>query len=359
MSALAQAREIGVFRALQLGDLLCAVPALRALRAAAPRARITLIGLAWAQQLTARLARYLDDFIVFPGWPGFPEQPCAVGALPAFLQLVHARRFDVALQMHGSGRLSNPLVAAFGARQAAGFFVPGEYCPEDGVFLPWRETHEIRRWVELVSALGAPPQGLELEFPITAADRRTLEANTVLRRLSGTDYVVVHPGAQLASRRWPFARFAAVADALAADGYVIVLTGTANETPLTRSVAAAMRAPALDAAGQTTLGAAAALIDGARLLIANDTGVGHVAAACRTPSVIAACGSDVTRWAPLDTALHRVLHHQTDCRPCAHARCPHRHECADGVSAEAVIGAARELLAAHARSARRLDACAG
>ena len=360
MSLLAEARAIGVFRALQLGDLLCAVPALRALRAAAPRARITLIGLAWAETLAARFAHYVDDFIAFPGWPGFPEQPCAVAALPAFLQIVQARRFDLALQMHGSGRLSNPLVAAFGARRTAGFFVPGEYCPDTETFQPWREEHEIRRYLGLMRALGAPSQGSLLEFPLHDADRRSLDGVRALRPVIDRDYVVVHPGAQLPSRRWHAERFAEAADALGDDGYAIVLTGTANEAPLTRSVAAAMRHAALDAAGATTLGAVAALIDGARLLVANDTGVGHIAAARRTPSVIVACGSDVGRWMPLDTALHRVLHQPIECRPCAHVRCPIGHPCAAGVRTENVIGTARALLgSAPGTTTRRADACAG
>lgn len=361
MSMLADARAIGVFRALQLGDLLCVVPALRALRAAAPRARITLIGLAWAETFAARFARYVDDFVAFPGWPGFPEQPCATAALPAFLEIVQARRFDVALQMHGSGRLSNPLVAAFGAQRTAGFFVPGDFCPDPSTYRPWQAEHEIRRYLDLTRALGAESLGESLEFPLHDADRRALAARATLRPVLRRDYVVVHPGSQLPSRRWHRERFAAVADALAADGYDIVLTGTANEAPLIRTVAAAMRHPAVDAAGQTTLGAAAALIDGARLLVANDTGVGHLAAARGTPSVIVACGSDVERWRPLDATRHRVLHHAIECRPCAYARCPFdHHPCAAGVPVTAVIAAALALLGTSAAARqRRADVCVG
>ena len=83
----------------------------------------------------------------------------------------------------------------------------------------------------------------------------------------------------------------------------------------------------------------------ARLLVANDTGVSHLAAALRTPSVIVCNGSDPTRWAPVDEDRHRVLAHPVPCRPCMHLSCPTLHECARGVSSAEVIQQALVLLA--------------
>jgi ADP-heptose:LPS heptosyltransferase len=343
--ALGEPREIAVFRALKLGDLLCVVPALRALRRAFPQARVTLIGLPWARSFTARFGRYLDAFLPFPGFPGFPEQPCDLGAVPSFLRAAQARRFDLVLQLHGSGALSNPLVMLLGARRAAGYRRLGDYCPDPERFFAWRpHEHEIERYLELLRRLGVPAADTALEFPLSDEDRAELAAAARATALPRRDYACVHPGAQLPSRRWPPERFAAVADALAADGLEVVLTGVAGEAELTRRVARAMRAPALDLAGKTSLGGVAALIDGARLLVSNDTGVAHVAAARRTPTVRICCGGDPHRWAPLDPSLHRVLHHPVECRPCAYAICPKGHPCAHGVSAEQAVAAARALL---------------
>ena len=115
--------HIAVFRALMLGDMLCAVPALRALRAGFPEARITLIGLPWAIELARRLD-LVDDFIAFPGYPGLAEGSCRMSEAADFLLEVRRRRFDLALQLHGSGRVTNPLVAQFGEDGTEGMFGP-------------------------------------------------------------------------------------------------------------------------------------------------------------------------------------------------------------------------------------------
>src|SRR5262249_19792738 len=116
-----------------------------------------------------------------------------------------------------------------------------------------------------------------------------------------------HPGASAAARRWPAGRFAAVAGWLGRQGWRVVLTGTAGEAGLTAAVARAAGVPALDLAGRTDLGMAAALRGGARLLVCNDTGVSHLAAAVRTPSVVVSTGDNPARWAPVDRGRHRVL----------------------------------------------------
>lgn len=335
--------RIAILRALQLGDMLCAVPALRALHAAYPAARITLIGLPWARELAARFPRYLHDFVEFPGFPGLPERAADLDALPRFFGSIRRISFDLVLQMHGSGEITNPLAVLMGARQMAGFYRAGHYCPDARRHVEWRdEEHEVLRCLRLMHRLGVPSRGSALEFPLQ--DEDWSEWTDI--GLERDSYAVVHPGAQLASRRWPAERFAQVADALAKEGLQIVLTGISNERELVDRVRRAMRAPALDLAGLTTLGGLAALVARARLVVANDTGISHIAAALQAPSVIVASGSDPRRWAPLERRLHRVLWHPAECRPCAHAVCPvPGHPCALGVGAGQAIREALELAA--------------
>lgn len=336
-------RRIAVFRALALGDLLVAVPALRALRRRYPRSHLTLIGLPWARELAARFP-WIDQFMAFPGHPGLPELQPGNDELPSFFSRARAACFDLALQLHGSGELTNSLVFALGARVTAGFYRRGQHCPDPALFLEWPETgHETVRLLALLEHLGVPRAGLHLEWPVAQDDEARLDACWEGARRAER-LVCVHPGARLASRRWPVERFAAVADALAERGWQVVITGSAAERGLAQALKASCRAPLADLTGRTDLGTLAALVSRARLVIANDTGISHVAAALRTPSVIVSCGADPLRFAPLDRRRHAVLSHDVPCRPCQHDLCPVGHECASGVPVEAVVHAALRLL---------------
>jgi hypothetical protein len=318
-------RRIAVFRALQLGDLLCAVPALRALRQALPEAAITLVGLPWASDFVRRFGRYLDGHLAFPGSPGLPEQEPDRAAWPGFVRAARGRRFDLAIQLHGDGRLSQAVVAQFGARVTAGF-TPGRGEPWR---LPYPEHGpEPLRLLALMRFLGAGSADPRLEFPLQAADRVPWAAYPAVHRLAPGGYVCLHPGARDARRRWPAACFAAVGDALAREtGLAVVLSGSAPEAPLAATVAQAMRASAIPAAAPVPLGALAALFADCRLLVTNDTGASHLAAALGVPSVVVFRASDPARWAPLDRTRHRVVRD------------------AAGTRAGEVLRQARELLA--------------
>lgn len=341
--------SIAVFRARGLGDLLCAVPTLRALRRGWPHARVTLIGLPWARELATRFPVYVDEFVEFPGFPGLPERRSEPQAVLDFLRGAQERRFDLALQLHDSGEVGNPLVALLGARRTAGYFREGHYCPDQAGFLPWRDDEpDVGRGLRLLAALGVASNGLDLEAPVLPTDLQELAAVADERELPRGSYVCVHPGAELESRRWYPERFAVVADELAARGLRVVVTGTGREAALARRVVERMRAPAVDLVGRTTLGGLTALVDGARLVVTNDTGVRHVAAARGTPCVAVACGSDVRRW-PASGREQRLLHAEVPCRPCVHDRCPVGHGCANSVESRDVVAAADELLASRGR----------
>lgn len=335
-------RRIAVFRALMLGDMVCATPALRALRQGWPAAHITLVGLPWAAQWAARLP-WVDDFVAFPGWPGLPEQEVPPPPVrEAFIDAMRCLRLDLAIQLHGSGDVTRELVRCFEARHTAGFHLPpaARAAAADETLVPWPEGgHEIERLLSVTDRLGLPRRGLQTDWPLLPEDRRRARA---LLPFEGR-FAIVHVGSQWPSRRWPPERFAAVAERLAQRGLAIVLTGVASERALTSSIAERIGCgPVVDLAGHTDLWTMGGLVAEAQLLIGNDTGPTHIAAALGTPSVAVACGSEVARWAPLDAQLHQVLWSDHDCRPCSHRCCPTAHECANAVAVEPVAQAALE-----------------
>jgi ADP-heptose:LPS heptosyltransferase len=258
--------RIAVFRPVGVGGLLCAVPALRALDAAYPQAHITLIGLPPTRELAVRLHRYLDAFVEFPGFPGMAELDCDVEAVPDFFQRMKNQRFDLAIQMHGSGEIANPLMVLMGAERNAGFYRAGRYCPDAERFLNWQDDEDdVQRWLRLVAHLGVPLKGGFLEFPLQPRDWDEWRA------LRLEHYVCLHCGAQPE-------RFAELGDALASEGWNVVLTGDAQ-------VAGAMHEPAITLAGRASLGGTAAVIAKARLLVSTDADVALIGAAVRTPTV--------------------------------------------------------------------------
>lgn len=299
---------MAVVRALPgLGDFLCVTPALRALRGAAPQAHVSLIGLSATQPLVGRFSHLVDDFLAFPGFPGIHEGPQDFTALPDFLRIVQGRH-DLAVQLHGRGPNSTLFTQLLCAKITAAHVPADQPLPPGGAFLPFEgQLPEPRRWLNLLAFLGIEARGDHLEFPITPEDEAAWRALPEFPELAARPYVVLHPGASEARRRWSPEAFAQVGDDLAAQGRTVVLTGARGEADATAAVRGAMRAPALDLTGRTDLGVLAALLRGARLLVTNDTGLSHLASATKTPSVVVFIASDKARWAPLNTELHRAV----------------------------------------------------
>lgn len=302
-------RSVAVFRALQLGDMLCAVPALRALRCAAPEAHIILVGLPWASQFAHRFHRYIDEFIAFPGHPMLPEQQVRHAALPGFYADLCSRKLSLAIQLHGSGDITNEIVSGFGAAAMAGSTRGTPVCSESTTLLPFPEAGaEPERLLHIMAELGADRMGDYLEFPLTRADEQELADSGLAARLVPGNYICIHPGASHRDKRWPPRCFADVADQLAAEfGLDIVLTGCAAEVGLAAQVASHMRAPAINAAAPISVGAMACLMRRARLLVCNDTGVSHIAAGLQLKSVVIFSKADIARWSPLDRHSHRCI----------------------------------------------------
>jgi len=276
------------------------------MRRAWPAARITLVGLPWASSFVARFAQYLDGFQEFPGFDGIPERGFDSFRMKSFA--ARSKTLDVAIQLHGNGSVTNRFLPELRARLTAGFFPPGESCPDPARFIPYQDgEHEIRRLLKLMEHLGIPSAGEDLEFPLTHSDYHEAQQIAAAGGLRSGHFACLHAGARDPKRRWPIDNFVQVAEALVARGLRVVLTGTSDEADQAAVLRSRLGDSCLDLTGKTSLGGLGALLKKARLLVANDTGISHLAAALQVPSIVIFSASDPRRWAPLDTARHRAL----------------------------------------------------
>ena len=266
--------ELLVLRALKLGDLLVAVPALKALRRAFPEHRLRYAAQGWLSEALGLVGGY--ELLPTHGL----DEPLALE--PGVV--------DVAVNLHGSGPESQGRIEALQARHTIGH--RSQY--RDGP--PWRaELHERERWAAL------------LEWHGIEADPLDIQLNTPRQPTPVPAATVLHVGAAYGSRLWPAERFAAVASALAVAGHNVVFTGGSGERQ--RALDVCLQSGLADEAvlaGQLGLGEFAATIAGARLVISADTGAAHLASAYGTPSVVLFGPAPPEIWGP-PPGPHTVL----------------------------------------------------
>jgi len=345
MTKFERPRRIAIMRALQLGDLLVAVPAFRAIRARFPSAEITLIGLPWAREFVYRYRQYIDRFVEFAGYPGIKEMPVDLDRTQHFLAEQRAYGYDLVIQMHGAGQTSNAFVLELNGKVTVGYYegkppaglTPGAPYPHN--------KHEIWRNLGLAALLGCSTLDPRLDFPLFDEDHA--EAASLLRSLphAGRPWIALHPGSRPLARRWPPTYFAAVADELARQfNAQILLTGSPGEEQTVQTVMDHMRAPSQNLVGKTSLGGLAALMSKLDLFISNDTGPAHVACAVDTLSITIFGPADYQRWAPLDQARHPSVRRPVACSPCGYWECPIDHRCLRWLDPTVVLTIANDLL---------------
>ncbi|WP_169807522.1 glycosyltransferase family 9 protein [Herbidospora mongoliensis] len=278
-----------VLRAQGIGHLLTAVPALRALRRSGIR-----IALACPPELSelAALTGVVDRLIPAYGlerilWPGLTDRNSDLPFFP-----------EIAINLHGRGPRSTDLLADLRPRRLWAYaeeaYPPGP---------KWDENeHETKRWCRLVEWYGlkADPRDLLLPSPTTPSP--------------APGAVVIHPGGTGLSRRWPPARFAEVARAIAGEGLPVVVTGSRKERPLALLVGnQAVLPPQIVFAGRTSMRELCAIVSGARLVISSDTGVSQLATAYGTPSVTIFGAESPERWGPpKERPRHQALRNSAD-----------------------------------------------
>lgn len=359
------ARRFLAVRLDNLGDVLVTTPALHAIKRSRPDVALTLLTSAVGAQV-ARLNPDLDDVIVHDApwvdpWQRIPHDSEREQRLIAWLK---ARRFDAAV-IFTSFRQS-PLPAAYlcyladiplrlgATTDGAGSLLTLRHkpCPEH----PEGTRHEVERQLDLVGAIGLDTDERRLVLQVPAEARAHLAGVLAARGLAEGPrpegpLVVVHPGCTMPARTYPWEQFAAVAEGLVERlGATVLLTGAPDEAELVERVRARVgalaRARVHALAGALPFPGFCALIEAADLVVTNNTGPMHLAAALRTPVVaLFALTNPPEQWGPWQ-APHRQLYHEVPCRLCYSRVCPVGHECLRLVTPAMVVDAARELLSA-------------
>ncbi|HLA62147.1 MAG TPA: glycosyltransferase family 9 protein, partial [Nitrospiraceae bacterium] len=217
--------------------------------------------------------------------------------------------------------------------------------------VPQSEMHAVDRYLLVAKAVGAVESGApEFRFRIPQTDYE--EVDRLLSQSGvtpGTSWVALNVSARWPTKRWPAASFAEVADRLQQEGCgALVMIGGPDERADVAAVRGMMKTPAIDLVGVTTVGLLPALLSRASLLISNDSGPMHVAAAVGTPVVALFGPTSVARTGPYGLG-HRVLTTELSCRPCLSRTCqnPVQLECLTRISPEQVFAAVRDQRAVH------------
>jgi ADP-heptose:LPS heptosyltransferase len=346
-------RRIAVLRANALGDFVLTLPALEALRAAYPDAEITLLTATWHRDLLDGRPGPWNRVVVLPPYPGLGSQILEDGddaeeLRHRFFHEQRAHGYDLAVQLHGGGLSSNPLVSALGARVTVGARDQDAAALDRWIrYRPYQ--HEVVRWLEVVGLTGAAPVALEPRLVITDADRAA--AIQLDDSLGGaTDFVVMHLGANDPRRRWPVERFAEVADVLSARDLRVVVIGTGEDDAKAASaLIGASSASVVNLVDRAPLSATLGVLEGARLLVGNDSGPRHLAEAAGIPTVAVYWVGNLLNVGPLTRDRHRVhVSFRTSCPVCGqpqtNQRCEHDVSFVDDVEVGPVLDDVMDLL---------------
>ncbi|MEZ2390348.1 glycosyltransferase family 9 protein [bacterium RCC_150] len=348
--------RIVVLRGGGLGDLIFAIPAMAALKAAYPGATITLLGTPVHKALIEATKSPVDEVRILPFSEGVRPGYEDPDELDRFFAEMREQRFDLAVQLHGGGRYSNPFLLRLGARHTVGARTADAASLERTVPYLYYQ-HEPLRALEVAGFAGAFPVDLEARLA-PAEDSGTLSPGLgdSLGDTNAQPLVVLHPGATDPRRRWPEDRFAELAMACAGDGCQVVVVGDQSEKDLAERIANLAGPVSIRSlAGQLDMAGLVALLSHSAVVVGNDSGPRHLAQALGVPTVGIFWAGNVINAGALGRSLHRIhASWMTACPTCGiditqvgwtAPRCPHDDSVVAGVGVREVHEDVRSLVA--------------
>lgn len=295
-------KNILIIKPSSLGDIIQALPALTALRKSFPGSRISwLVRTEFASMLENH--PHLTDIIPFDrkflgkAW----YYPPALGSLISFLRSLKRPRYDAVFDLQGLFRTA--------------FFAWSSRCGKRYGMADARElaalfyTHKIPRsrdcihlvdyYLKIIRSAGASVFTPEFILPCSSEAADSVSDLLEARQINPDNYAVLVPGSAHSDKCWPSERFAALAEKISAKfGFSIIATGAASESDSVEILKTRSNVPLTNLAGRTSLRELIALMRNAKLVISNDTGPGHIAAALGRPLVLIFGRSNPARVCP-------------------------------------------------------------
>ena len=350
----AEVRRVCIYRIGNIGDTTCAIPAMYAIRRAFPSAEIVLVtspgarGKPGAAELLSNVS-WLSDIAVY-----YREDISGLRGRLRWIAGLRCRRFDAWIELPVENATFRTLLRNILATRAAGVRWGRGWLMDRSRLFARAQSEvfdfptETVRLLAMVAELGIPiPEAARPEFPLELGDieRRAVDAIFAARGVKDAPMVALAPGAKREPNRWPAMRFIEVGRHLAATGRAVVLLGGDGDAPVCQSIARSIGANAVSLVGITSIRESCEVLRRCEMLVCNDSGVQHLAAAVGTPCVsIFSCRDFPGKWFPHGDQ-HIVLRKWVECHTCLLDRCPYDNRCIGLVTAAEAIAAADAILA--------------
>jgi lipopolysaccharide heptosyltransferase III len=335
-------RRVLVVRLRSIGDTVLSTPSLFSLKRFLPNASIDVL---------------VEDWVA-PVLEGFPHvdnvitlQRRSNRSRAQIVRRLRADRYDVVYNLHG-GTTATLLTRASGAKHRVGYEnyqyarLHNHLSPSSSLLWGREKTHSVEQQLALPGWTGVPVS----DRPPTQLAVTTVAAETISERLhniglADTSFVVIHPAAAFDTKQWAAQKFAGVAGELAAKDLQVVVITTPKEAGLVDEMKKHSSAP-LHHLDNLSLPEITALLSRARLFVGNDSGIAHIAAAVKTPSVVIFGSSNIAHWRPWALNAAEVVFEEMDCQPCHGYFCEkfEHPECIKRVPVERVTAAVERVL---------------
>ena len=339
-------KNILIIKPSSLGDVIHALPVLKILKKRFPEVRLS-----WFinEELSGLIEEnpYIDEIFLFQRkqWKKWVSIPSNIIELIRLIMKIRKRRFDTVIDLQGLLR-SGIISFLSGSSKRLGFENAREHSPlfyTDKIVLPDKKIHSVERYVYSVKTLGIEDE--ERDFTITIPGRDIDFVENFLRENKIGDInkmIIINPWARWKTKCWPIRYYISLIKKLKSKGYFPVLIGDEESKEKIEELKGVFSDPPAFFVGQS-LKRLTGLVKKAGLMVTNDTGPMHIAAAVNTPVVAIFGPTDPCLTGPYGKG-HIVIQKETGCNPCFQRECPKLHKCMHNITVDEVFKAVKEKL---------------